>query len=108
MPQVKQVRVRVLRGFTGYAGEGEAKPEHLPGAVIDLDENDARAEFHIKRCEAVDPSTPLAAGGQKETTGENGEEIAQRKQAEKEAAESDLDARIAKAVADALAKQKGK
>lgn len=103
MAQQKMVRVRVLRGFTGYAAEAEQKPEHLPGAVIDLQETDARAEFHIKRCEEVDPSTPLAEGFQEVTSGETADQIRKREQAE---AKVSLDERIAKAVADAVAKAK--
>src|SRR5690348_4481531 len=106
MAQQKTVRVRVLRGFQGYAPEGEEKPMHHPGAVIDLDENNARAEFHIKRVEEVDPSTPLAAGFQEETTGETAEQIRKREQAEAKAKDASLNERIAKAVAEAIAKAK--
>jgi hypothetical protein len=107
---LKFVRVRVLRGFQCYATLDEINkaelpvPEHLPGAVIDLQEEVARAEFHIKRCVEVDPSTPLRDGDQPVSTSTRDEDA--RDEATLARAEAEIDARIERAVAAALAKAK--
>lgn len=88
--KAKKVRVRVVRGFLGYvsddAPEGAEKPEHLPGAVIDLEENFATVEIHRGRVIEVDADTPLQEGEQPETDGKSSEERArdERKRAQRE------------------------
>jgi hypothetical protein len=66
----KIVRVGVVQGFQhAVSPEGE-RTIHLPGAVIDLTEDEARVEMARNRVVEVDPSTPLREGYQPVTEGQ--------------------------------------
>lgn len=61
------VRVRVTQGFQGAAPEGEPKPIHLPGAVIEMTFDEARIEVQRNRVVQVGDDEGLVTSEEAQT-----------------------------------------